>query len=331
MRRSRQRAFTLIELLVVIAIIAVLIGLLLPAVQKVREAAARASCQNNLKQIGLAFHQFAGANNGYLPPSMSGASGTNSFLGAPYSAFARILPYVEQTALAQQVNLYISALSQPEVASQRISVFICPAEPNDHPQGLAPPIIYASTYGVVWGDWFFQKYSAGLGGNGAFPLVGFPKQLGIRLVDIVDGTSNTLGAAETKAGGSFLRSAFLPANTPVPTNPGDVVAFGGQLTANATHGSWVIAYIEQTGLTTVFAPNTQMTYTNPGDGKQYDIDWAGGNDYLFGAIISRSYHAGGVNALFMDGSVKFISNSIDQATWRALGTRNGGEPVTVPD
>ena len=82
-----------------------------------------------------------------------------------------------------------------------------------------------------------------------------------------------------------------------------------------------------TGLTFVFTPNTPMLYRNPKDGKIYDVDWHNSGSEEYSAVTARSYHPGGVNALFMDGSVKLVANSIPQATWRALGTRNGGEAV----
>jgi prepilin-type N-terminal cleavage/methylation domain-containing protein/prepilin-type processing-associated H-X9-DG protein len=327
LRSVRRSAFTLIELLVVIAIIAVLVGLLLPAVQKAREAANRSRCANNLKQIGLACHQFADANSGFLPPSMSGATNSNNFPGIPYSAFARLLPYVEQTALAQQVDLKASAYTQPAVLRQRMAAFLCPSDPNDK-LSASNPLTYPATYGFGWGDWYVQYYPTGQGGNGAFPLVAYPSQYGVKLVDITDGLSATVGAAEVKAFGPWLvRSSGLGANIPAPDTPADVVALGGQFLADTAHISWAVGFLSDTGITFAFPPNTNVPYTNPADAKTYDIDWVGGGTYNYGAMTSRSWHNGGVNALLMDGSVRFISSSIDQATWRALGTRNGGEVV----
>ncbi len=328
MRLARRSAFTLIELLVVIAIIAILIGLLLPAVQKVREAAARTRCQNNLHQIGLACHQFADTNNGFLPPSMSGGTSTNPFQGVAWSAFARILPYVEQSALYQRADLKVSAMSQASVVGQRVAVYFCPSDPGDKPSSASPPT-WPATYGFGHGDWFTQYFPTGQGGNGAFPLVGYPCQIGVRLTDITDGLSSTVGAAEVKAFGPLLnRAATLGPNMPMPAAPADVPALGGQFSATAGHFAWAQAFLSVTGVTFVFPPNTFVSYVNAVDGKTYDVDWVGGGpSYNYGAVTARSYHSNGVNALFMDGSVRFVNNAIPQATWRAMGTRNGGEAV----
>jgi prepilin-type N-terminal cleavage/methylation domain-containing protein/prepilin-type processing-associated H-X9-DG protein len=331
MRLNHRRAFTLIELLVVIAIIALLIGLLLPAVQKVREAAARARCQNNLKQIGLACHQFADIHDGFLPPSMSGATPANPFSGVPFSAYVRILPYVEQAALYQQADFKSSATGQPAVVSQRVPLFVCPIDPAGDKQSTAIPPTYPTTYGFGWGDWFYQYYPTGQGGNGAFPLVGYPSQVGVRLTDITDGLSGTVGAAEVKAFGPWLgKTTNLGPNILQPATPADVPPLGGQFSAGTAHSAWAVALIWQTGLTFAFPPNTVVPYVNPADGQPYDVDWAGGvTTDVYGAVTARSYHANGVNALFMDGSVHFISNTVAQMTWRALGTRNGGEVVDL--
>src|SRR3954463_14011943 len=129
-RRPRP-AFTLIELLVVIAIIAVLVGLLLPAVQKVREAASRIKCANNLKQLGLAMHGYMDANNG-LP-----ANGDYTWSGSAvttvnaWSASSRILPYIEQEALFKGIDFSTSYSTQTAISSKRVATFMCPSEVND--------------------------------------------------------------------------------------------------------------------------------------------------------------------------------------------------------
>jgi prepilin-type N-terminal cleavage/methylation domain-containing protein/prepilin-type processing-associated H-X9-DG protein len=325
MRTPRRMAFTLIELLVVIAIIAILIGLLIPAVQKVREAAARAKCANNLKQIGLAVHQFESAR-GYLPPNGSWATASVSFSGQPYSVFARLLPYLEQSALYQQVNLNLSALNQPAVIAQRIPTYICPSDPNDKLRQSTVPA-YPSTYAPGWGDWFCGNYNTGQFGNGAFPGVAYPSPGSLRLTDITDGTTTTVGFAEVKAFGSYVGLDATVPPTAIPNSPADALALGGAFTQNGGHTSWAEGQIEFVGLTFVFPPNTYVPFYNPNDGQIYDVDWLGGTTLSYSAFTARSYHSGGVNAMFMDGSVRFIANSIPQATWRALGTRNGGEPI----
>ncbi len=331
---SRRSAFTLIELLVVIAIIAILIGLLLPAVQKVREAASRAKCQNNLKQIGLAVHNYE-SSNGCFPPA---GSYTKGVTGVSYSVQAVILPFVEQENLRRLMDF-----SQPYTVAEnipstkvRVPIYLCPSEVNDRERPDGAVTHYPLTYAANTGTWLVFDPVASRPGDGAFPVRHRPtaSQLVARghpTGAFTDGLSNTLGFAEVKAYTPYLRDGGTPAAaaTPPPVDPAAVAGYGGSFRTDSGHTEWVDARVHQTGFTTTFPPNTRVPYT--AGGKLYDIDFNSSREGTtaaaptLAAVTSRSYHTGGVNALLMDGSVRFVRDAIPTDTWRPLGTPAGGE------
>jgi prepilin-type N-terminal cleavage/methylation domain-containing protein/prepilin-type processing-associated H-X9-DG protein len=314
--KDKRHAFTLVELLVVIAIIAILIALLLPAIQKVRESASRTQCANNLRQIGTAVHNYE-STRGNLPPyGIIGSAG--------FSVHAHILPYIEQSIVYQQLNFSVSSTSQSAVTGQRIGLYLCPSEINDKPYNQGR---YPTSYGSDVGDWFVADINQNTAGNGTFPFT--PQgSAGIRSSDITDGLSSSIGFAEAKALGACLKGSGSPPTT-IPTTPVDVTALSGTFDAQIMRSAWALGGADYTAITFVFPPNTKVNYVN--GGKTYDIDYANESFVAYAAITARSYHPGGVNALFMDGSVHFITNSIPQMTWRALGTRNGGETIGESD
>ena len=329
-----RAAFTLIELLVVIAIIAILIGLLLPAVQKVREAAARMKCSNNLKQIGLALHNYQSANERFPPNGVYPANATSP---DSWSALARLLPHLEQSALFQQVDFTLAANVQGAVTRQRIPTYLCPSETNDKPKPATTPTgidRYPLSYAASVGGWMVWNPNGGQGGDGAMP---FATSLngGSGPADFTDGMSNTLGYAEVKAYQNYLVSgAVYPANTPPPApTAADVLGLyaGAAAPSPGGHTGWTEAQTFHNGFTTVLPPNSVVNYPNAG--AAYDVDILSSREgssatrISYDAVTARSYHTNLVNVLLMDGSVRAVRNSIDPFAWRAAGTRNGSETL----
>lgn len=330
----RQRGFTLIELLVVIAIIAVLVALLLPAVQQAREAARRTQCKNNMKQVGLALHNYQTAVNAFPPISVLPCNGQTN--ASPWSAQVRLLPYIEQTAAEDLVNyndpigFSSNTPNHQRVCQLRVAVYMCPSEVNDKARinGVAgnPPIHYPINYQMNEGTWFVFDPVSGAGGDGAF----YPNRA-MRPADIADGLSNTMFAAEAKVYQPNLWDSYNPSTLGVAP-PNTVAAlsayYGGTFDSNG-HTEWVEGDVHETGITTVFTPNTVVAYTM--SGITYDVDVTSSRDGesatapTYAAVTARSYHSGVVNVLMGDGGVRSINNSINLAVWRGLGTRAGKE------
>jgi prepilin-type N-terminal cleavage/methylation domain-containing protein len=314
----RRTAFTLIELLVVIAIIAILIALLLPAVQQAREAARRIQCKNNLKQIGLALHNYHDAHSRF-PLSFAVDYDTD---GGEWSVQARILPYLEASNLYQSADLSLR-YSDPinaGIASQRVETYLCPSEVNDQVRlsnGVA--VHYPLNYGFNGGNWRFWDNSTRQGGDGAF----FPNR-SMRMRDFTDGSSNTLFFAEVKTFTPYLRDGGAATAT-VPGS-GDISGLGGSFKSTTGHTEWVDGRIHQTGMTTVFGPNTLIPHS--ASGELYDVDFTNCREEkscsspTYAAVTSRSWHTGIVQVLLVDGSVRSISDNVDLGTWRDLGARD---------
>jgi prepilin-type N-terminal cleavage/methylation domain-containing protein/prepilin-type processing-associated H-X9-DG protein len=319
-RSPTRSAFTLIELLVVIAI---LIGLLLSAVQKVREAAARAKCQNNLKQYALALHNYESAR-GEFPPV---CTISQTALSSSYSAQALLLQYIEQDNLNKLIDFSQPFSTQVAVSGVRVPINICPSEINDRSNTSIPGIVhYPQNYVVSSGTWFQFNPPTGQTGNGAFAV-----NMKMKIASFTDGLSNTVGMSEAKAYTPLFRDGGNPAglNVPPPNTPADLIALGGPLVPDLGHSQWLNGIIIHTGFTHTFPPNTQVLVNQ--SGTTYDISFTSSRLGLttilptYTAIMARSYHTGGVNAALMDGSVRFVRNSVDRDVWRAAGTRAGGE------
>ncbi|TWU26912.1 hypothetical protein Pla52o_07680 [Novipirellula galeiformis] len=334
---SRHRiGFTLVELLVVIAIIGVLVGLLLPAVQAAREAARRMSCSNNLKQIGLAVHNYESSTQS-LPAAWSKPGMT----GDGWSAQARILPYLEAVALGSEIDygagygaatIEVDGVAIP-ISSFRVPTYLCPSEVKDTQRlGSGGPEHYPLSYGYNGGVWFTYDANSGTVGDGTFAAGRY-----LKFRDCLDGLSNTLAFSEVKAWTPYYRDAGQAGNLTLPNLPAEVCALGGSFKADTGHTEWVDGRVHQSGFTTTFTPNKKVLCIE--SGVEYDADFTNFREgktgaaplpKTYAAVTSRSYHPGGVNTSLMDGSIRFVSDSIDLELWRGLSTRGGREVVSLP-
>jgi prepilin-type processing-associated H-X9-DG protein/prepilin-type N-terminal cleavage/methylation domain-containing protein len=306
--RTTRRAFTLIELLVVIGVIAVLIGLLLPAVQKVREAAARLKCQNNLKQIGLALHLFEGDRGCFPPGAVFGPLPEAGVLtDSRHGGWPFLLPYLEQQALSRayrwDVDFYDPA-NQPTVATQ-LKVLQCPATEPDR-------VVDASHPGGAFGNGgqgACTDYSPVAGVDpfladlGLIDRVGnyqgaLPQNVMTRPADITDGTSNTLMVAEDAGRPQSWRAGrYVPAQF---SRGGPWASLANPVLISGASGDGA----RVPGPCAINCTNDQQPY---------------------------SFHPGGANFLFADGSVRFLQTGMDIRILAALATRAGGEVVSGKD
>lgn len=322
--RQKSRGFTLIELLVVIAIIAILVALLLPAVQQAREAARRTQCKNNLKQIGLALHNYHDTYNAFPPGRVRNTySGiTDAWYTGNIGWLPRVLAQIEQNNLFNQIDWNlgfgtagtdgdqgVNGANPTGARRQIIPAFRCPSDPGTGGVPWRTPAGVAVTGQLPNTGYATGNYVASVGRTtrlNAVPPGMFGQNTKVNMRDMTDGTSNTVAVSEVVIG--FYRDDSNDVG-----NLTNCAWTGTKRTGNTSQagGSWFYHYFPQTGFFNTFVgPNSKA----PDCGQNSDrVNQA-----------ARSMHTGGVQAVLADGSVRFISENIDLTTWGYLGDKSDG-------
>jgi prepilin-type N-terminal cleavage/methylation domain-containing protein/prepilin-type processing-associated H-X9-DG protein len=309
--RRSSHGFTLVELLVVIAIIGILVALLLPAVQAAREAARRSQCVNNLKQFDLGLHNYH-STYGCFPPGTvrSYGTGVDSWSTSMISWLARTLPYCEQEVIGGRIDWtrWPGASGNPntQLRDEELAICRCPSDRNITPTPGFGPTNYVACIGDTQ---LSDLPTEGLFGTNSFT----------RIAEILDGTSNTMGLSECMinepwvkryAGDTGGYTACLAGTDP---DIGGNIAIGNQCRGF----SWFFAQRNCAWTySTRFRPNDRLS-------RNHECE----NWTTTGVFAARSRHPGGVNVAFSDGSTDFVSETIDFAIWKALGSHQGGEPI----
>jgi prepilin-type N-terminal cleavage/methylation domain-containing protein/prepilin-type processing-associated H-X9-DG protein len=360
-RPRQNRGFTLIELLVVIAIIAVLIALLLPAVQAAREAARRAQCVNNLKQIGLAMHNYhtsndtfpLGASASYNSLNPMDGPGANCAAWMGWSAHGLLLNYIEGTPIYNAINFSFDPISWPSYpynatfSNTKLNMFLCPSDGNAGRTYINNYYASVGTTTLAGGDMGTSGTAACNTKSGdSTGIFYYSKANGLR--DITDGSSNTVAFSESLVGtGSGAKPKTTGPNVDglasvfdVSANPAAIAtiiqqcntSFATALTSNSGyHGSrgkyWAWGAEAESLFNTIVPPNSA---TSNWESCRFGCGGCGWDSTDHSNIANAtSNHPGGCNVLMGDGSVKFIKSTVQQSVWWALGTRNRGEVISA--